>query len=105
MKHVLGSFMLAPLLFVVFMKILPSSEPWMLRVLRLPPGLGNPRNSEGDFIHLRDGRILFVRTCFSEGADAHSSTYRAGRKSRAGGLIWTENDAVIVPNEVMGFAI
>ncbi|MDP6083267.1 MAG: hypothetical protein QF497_07895, partial [Verrucomicrobiota bacterium] len=27
--------------------------------LRLPPGPGNPRNSEGDFIRLKDGRMMF----------------------------------------------
>jgi hypothetical protein len=30
------------------------------RVLELPPGPGNPRNSEGAFVTLKDGRILFV---------------------------------------------
>lgn len=29
-------------------------------VLSLEPSAGNPRNSEGDFIQLRDGRILRV---------------------------------------------
>ena len=29
-------------------------------VLRLEPGPNNPRNSEGDFISLKDKRILFV---------------------------------------------
>ena len=28
-------------------------------VLRLAPGPDNPRNSEGDFITLKDGKILF----------------------------------------------
>ncbi|MGJ7027585.1 hypothetical protein, partial [Petrimonas sulfuriphila] len=29
-------------------------------VLKLPPSSNNPRNSEGDFITLKDGRVLFV---------------------------------------------
>ena len=31
-------------------------------VLLLPPGKDNPRNSEGDFIRLKTGEILFVYT-------------------------------------------
>ena len=31
-------------------------------LLELNPGEGNPRNSEGDFLKLEDGRILFVYT-------------------------------------------
>ena len=34
-------------------------------VLELPPGPGNPRNSEGTFATLRDGRILYAYTHFS----------------------------------------
>jgi len=29
-------------------------------VLKLSPSGNNPRNSEGDFINLKDGRVLFV---------------------------------------------
>ena len=36
-------------------------------VLRLGPSEGNPRNSEGDFIQLKNGKILFVYTFFTEG--------------------------------------
>jgi len=31
-----------------------------VRALELPPGAGNPRNSEGAFVSLKDGRVLFV---------------------------------------------
>ena len=51
------------------------------RVLRLPARANNPRNSEGDFITLKDGRILFVYTHFTGGAADHSSAYLAGRYS------------------------
>ena len=37
------------------------------RALELPPGKGNPRNSEGAFATLRDGRILFVYTHYTAG--------------------------------------
>lgn len=35
------------------------------RLLDLPPVPGNPRNSEGAFLALRDGRVLFVYSHFS----------------------------------------
>lgn len=34
-------------------------------VLRLVPGPDNPRNSEGSFITLKDGRILFIYSHFT----------------------------------------
>ena len=40
---------------------LASSADEPLAALRLPPGAGNPRNSEGDFIRLKDGRIMFFK--------------------------------------------
>ena len=33
--------------------------------LELPPGPGNPRNSEGDFIELKDGRVLYAYSRFN----------------------------------------
>ncbi len=67
--------------------------------LRLEPKPGNPRNSEGDFIKLNDGRILFVYTHFTEGSGDHASAYLAGRFSEDGGKIWTQDDVLILPNE------
>ena len=69
------------------------------RIRLLPPGEDNPRNSEGDFIRLRDGRILFVYTHFTGGGSDHSSAYLAGRYSSDGGRTWTDRDTVILPNE------
>jgi sialidase-1 len=69
------------------------------RISLLPPGPGNPRNSEGDFIRLEDGRVLFVYTHFTEGAGDHSGAHLAGRYSSDGGLTWTGEDRLILPNE------
>jgi sialidase-1 len=71
----------------------------MQRVLTLPPGEGNPRNSEGDFIQLKDGRILFVYTHFTGSASDHGAAHLAGRFSSDGGRTWTQEDQVILPNE------
>lgn len=69
------------------------------RVLRLPSSKNNPRNSEGDFITLIDGRILFVYTHFTGGAADHSSAYLAGRYSSDGGKTWTQKDETIIEND------
>lgn len=73
-------------------------------VLALPPGPDNPRNSEGDFIQLRDGRVLFVYTHFTGGAGDHAAAFLAGRYSSDGGKTWTDDDVTILPNEA-GFNV
>lgn len=71
-------------------------------IVLLPPGPGNPRNSEGDFIQLQDGRILFIYTHFVDhperGGD-HGPAYLAARLSEDGGLTWTQEDVRVIPNE------
>jgi len=69
------------------------------RVLVLEPGPDNPRNSEGDFIALEDGRLMFVYTHFTGGAADHAPAHLAARYSTDGGRTWTGEDVVIVPNE------
>ena len=68
-------------------------------VLQLHTSPDNPRNSEGSFITLKDGRILFVYTHFTAGAGDHASAFLAGRYSDDQGRTWTTNDAVVLPNE------
>jgi sialidase-1 len=76
-----------------------SRSPGLHRVLRLEPGPGNPRNSEGDFIQLRDGRVLFVYTHFTGGDADHAAAHLTARESRDGGQTWTANDTLVVANE------
>jgi len=68
-------------------------------VLRLEPREGNPRNSEGDFIKLNNGRILFVYTFFTEGTGDNAGAHLAGRYSDDNGKTWTEEDSIIIGNE------
>ncbi|WP_372720787.1 sialidase family protein [Novipirellula sp.] len=72
--------------------------------LRLPPTSENPRNSEGDFIQLKDGRLLFVYTHFTGGGGDHASAHLAGRYSADGGKTWDATDTRILENEA-GFNI
>jgi hypothetical protein len=68
-------------------------------VLSLPPVENNPRNSEGDFILLNDGRLLFIYTHFTGGSDDDAAAYLAGRISEDEGITWSEKDIVILKNE------
>jgi Neuraminidase (sialidase) len=70
------------------------------RNLVLNPGDNNPRNSEGDFIQLKDGRILFVYShYYGESSSDHATAYLAGRYSEDQGNTWTQEDVEILPNE------
>jgi hypothetical protein len=68
-------------------------------VLKLPPAEGHPRNSEGDFVALNDGRLLFVYSHFTGGGGDHDRAYLAGRYSSDGGKTWSEKDETIVERE------
>lgn len=68
-------------------------------VLELPPTRRNPRNSEGDFVTLRDGRVLFAYTKFVGGGGDAAAAVIASRVSRDGGRTWSKRDRVLVENE------
>lgn len=69
-------------------------------VLQLDHGPDNPRNSEGSFVTLADGRVLFAYTRYY-GADwaDHATAQVCGRFSRDGGQTWSAEDTVLVENE------
>jgi hypothetical protein len=70
------------------------------KVRLLPPTPGkNPRNSEGAFIPLKDGRLLFIYTHFTGGGGDHSAAHLAARSSRDGGRTWTDADELVLANE------
>ncbi|MBO9731712.1 MAG: exo-alpha-sialidase [Chitinophaga sp.] len=69
-------------------------------VLVLNPGRNNPRNSEGDFISLKNGKLLFVYSHFTGNVDHDNSpAYLAGRTSLDSGKTWLNEERIIVPNE------
>jgi hypothetical protein len=69
------------------------------RIPLLPPGPGNPRNSEGALMTLADGRLMLVYTHFTGGGGDHSAAHLAARFSSDHGKTWTRDDVVVVPNE------
>ncbi len=67
--------------------------------LELKPGPDNPRNSEGAFMPLKDGRILFVYSrYYGNSAHDHASADIAARYSSDKGATWTDKDEIIVKN-------
>lgn len=65
----------------------------------LPPGPGNPRNTEGSFVTLRDKRILFAYTRFTGGGGDDDAATIVGRYSSDRGRTWTSEDVPIVGRE------
>lgn len=69
-------------------------------VLDLRPGPGNPRNSEGAFLALNDGRLLFVYSRFT-GQSAHDDAKASvvARYSSNGGDTWSEAVTIAQPED------
>lgn len=68
-------------------------------VLDLDPGPDNPRNSEGAFVTLKSGRILFVYTRFYGGADDASPANLVSIYSDDDGRTWSQKHKVEVQNQ------
>lgn len=73
----------------------PISQP---SNLLLSPSDSNPRNSEGDFIKLKDGRILFIYSHFTSGAGDDADAFLTSRYSDDQGQTWSAEDEVVVPH-------
>src|SRR5690606_284512 len=68
--------------------------------LELNPSENNPRNSEGDFVTLKDGTVMFVYSKYvGESSSDHAPASLAARYSTDGGVTWTSEDQIIVPKE------
>ena len=69
-------------------------------VLQIEPTKRCPRNSEGSFVELKSGRILFAFWHFnSGGGDDDSGGCLGLRHSDNGGRTWTKRTRVLLPNE------
>lgn len=68
-------------------------------VLNLDPSPENPRNSEGSFVTLKSGRILFFYTQFHGGAHDNSPAHIVSIHSDDHGLTWSQPPRVMVKNK------
>lgn len=67
-------------------------------VLDINPSPGFPRNSEGAFVTLKNGSILYAYTQFYGGAADLSKARIVAIESRDGGLTWSDPPRTIVEN-------
>ena len=67
-------------------------------VLDINPTHDNPRNSEGSFVTLKSGRILFIYTRFQGGAADESPAQLVGIHSDDGGRTWSREPRTVVEN-------
>ena len=64
-------------------------------ILRIEPGKENPRNSEGDMIALKNGRLCLIYTRFRGGSSDHATADLAMRTSDDGGTDWSDDKIVV----------
>ncbi len=67
-------------------------------VLDLTTSEGNPRNTEGDFVALKDGRLLFIYTRFTGGGSDHDAADLVSRISHDGGRTWSKENETVIQN-------
>ena len=69
-------------------------------VLTIGTAQGNPRNSEGSIVTLKNGDLLFVYTHFlGKRGDDHDTARLDARRSTDGGKTWTQEDVTILNSE------
>ncbi|MDD4744965.1 MAG: sialidase family protein [Eubacteriales bacterium] len=75
-------------------------EPVGRIILDMAPKPGNPRNSEGAFITLKDGRLLFVYSRFNGNSAAdHAPASLAALWSGDGGETWTPEKIILTAEQ------
>lgn len=67
-------------------------------ILDLNPNKENPRNSEGAFVTLKSGRIVFLYTRFHGGTDDASPANIVSIFSDDGGRTWNKEPKIVVEN-------
>jgi len=73
-----------------------AANPAMKPLLVIEPSKENPRNSEGDIIELKDGRLCLIYTRFTGGSGDHAAADLAMRTSENNGISWSD-DKIVVP--------
>ncbi len=94
-------FLKTSIIFLVAFSVLrlPAAEAGNEIVLNLDPTRKNPRNSEGAFVTLKSGRILFFYTRFQGGARDESPAQIVSIFSDDAGHAWSREPRVVIGNE------
>lgn len=64
-------------------------------LLVIEPSKENPRNSEGDIIELKNGRLCLIYTRFTGGSSDHAAADLAMRTSEDDGKSWSKDSIVV----------
>ena len=85
------------LIIIVIVTGLPPSTfgAEMEPLLVIEPSKENPRNSEGDIIELKDGRLCLIYTRFTGGSGDHAAADLVRRTSDDGGGNWSDDSIVV----------
>ena len=84
---------------ILIAAVAPLKADELQKIPLLPHTAESPRKSEGDFVQLKDGRILFVFSKFTGGKSDFDPSYLAGRVSTDAGRTWSSDDVVVLENE------
>jgi len=80
---------------IEFRVTVPSAIAGMQTLLTIEPSKENPRNSEGDIIELKDGRLCLIYTRFTGGGDDDAAADLAMRISPDHGKTWSDDQIVV----------
>lgn len=94
MRH-LGSLLGVALALCLGRNAVLHAQPAPQTLLTIEPTDTQPRNSEGDLVVLKDGRLCLIYTRFTGGTSDHASADLARRISRDGGQNWSEDEIVV----------
>ena len=103
MRHILRCLICALTLVACFAASAAHAEerppqglaPGIEKPMRIAPRPENGRNSEGDFVQLKDGRVLLVYTKFI-GTGDHAPADLVARYSSDGGKTWGREDVPVI---------
>jgi sialidase-1 len=72
-----------------------ATDPEMKSLLTIEPAPENPRNSEGDIIELKDGRLCLIYSRFTGGGGDDAAADLALRTSSDDGATWSDDRIVV----------
>src|SRR5438477_11558382 len=87
------------LLLLLLLSFPSGGDDDVVKVNLLPPAANNPRNSEGDFITLKNGIIMFAYSRFTGGTADDSNAELAAIYSGDRGKTWSLRYEPLIAND------